>query len=327
MAVVHHHPRPRRGRRDGRRDRGDVRRPDRRAGARGHDLRRARAPLHVGPAALDPAPRHAARRGARADPGQAAAASSRCPAAATSTRAAPTCATRHRKIDPELEPVPGSAGHQVACLLEAETRRRLWRELQTGGPAAQAARDGRRGGRGRERAARRGARPRQALPAHARGSCSSARSAPCTRSTASPSTCGRARRWASWARRAAARAPTARLMLRLLEPTGGTISFEGEDITRVRGRAAQGPASRDADDLPGPLLVAEPAQDRRDDHRRAVRDPRPQSGRGRAQARGAGADGARRASTRSTTTATRTSSRAGSASASAWRARSRSSRS
>ena len=34
----------------------------------GHDLRGARAPVHVGPAVLDPAPGRAARRGARADP-------------------------------------------------------------------------------------------------------------------------------------------------------------------------------------------------------------------------------------------------------------------
>jgi peptide/nickel transport system ATP-binding protein len=47
---------------------------------------------------------------------------------------------RHRKVDPELAPTPGAEDHLVACLLEAETRRRLWHELQTGGPAARAAR-------------------------------------------------------------------------------------------------------------------------------------------------------------------------------------------
>ena len=47
---------------------------------------------------------------------------------------------RHRKVDPGLAPTPGGQDHLVACLLEAETRRRLWHELQTGGPAAQAAR-------------------------------------------------------------------------------------------------------------------------------------------------------------------------------------------
>ena len=67
----HHHPRSRGGGRDGGRDRGDVRRPDRRAGARRHDLRRPRAPLHVGPAELDSPPRHAARRGPRAHSRQA----------------------------------------------------------------------------------------------------------------------------------------------------------------------------------------------------------------------------------------------------------------
>ena len=95
---------------------------------------------------------------------------------------------------------------------------------------------------------------------------------------------------------------------------------------RHQGQAAEGPAARHADDLPGPVLVAEPAQDGRHDHRRAVRHPRPGQGRGRAQAHGPGADGPRRASTPSTTTATRTSSPAASASASASPARSRSSR-
>ena len=68
---------------------------------------------------------------------------------------------------------------------------------------------------------------------------------------------------------------TARLVMRLLEPTSGELTFDGRDITRVEGLAAEGHPPRHADDLPGPLLVAEPAQDDRLDHRRAVRDPRP----------------------------------------------------
>ena len=32
----------------------------------------------------------------------------------------------HERIDPKLEPVAGEPDHQVACLLESETRRRLW---------------------------------------------------------------------------------------------------------------------------------------------------------------------------------------------------------
>jgi peptide/nickel transport system ATP-binding protein len=38
----------------------------------------------------------------------------------------------HERIDPKLEPVAGEPDHQVACLLESETRRRLWAELSAG---------------------------------------------------------------------------------------------------------------------------------------------------------------------------------------------------
>jgi peptide/nickel transport system ATP-binding protein len=37
---------------------------------------------------------------------------------------------RHRTVEPPLEPVPGDPSHQVACLLEAETRRKLWAGLE-----------------------------------------------------------------------------------------------------------------------------------------------------------------------------------------------------
>jgi peptide/nickel transport system ATP-binding protein len=42
----------------------------------------------------------------------------------------------HRKIDPRLEPVPGDDGHQVACLLPAELRSRIWRGLEQGETSA-----------------------------------------------------------------------------------------------------------------------------------------------------------------------------------------------
>jgi peptide/nickel transport system ATP-binding protein len=38
----------------------------------------------------------------------------------------------HSRIDPQLEPVPGEPDHHVACLLEADVRRRLWEELRAG---------------------------------------------------------------------------------------------------------------------------------------------------------------------------------------------------
>ncbi len=62
----------------------------------------------------------------------------------------------------------------------------------------------------------------------------------------------------------------------------------------AEGSAAEGDAARDADDLPGPLLVAEPAQDRGLHHRRAVRDPRARARQGDAQEGGHRPDGHRR---------------------------------
>ena len=78
---------------------------------------------------------------------------------------------------------------------------------------------------------------------------------------------------------------TARLITRLLEPTSGTIRFEGRGRHRALPARLQAEAARDADDLPGPVLVAQPAQDGRFDHRRAVQDPRAQ-GAARASASG-----------------------------------------
>ena len=38
----------------------------------------------------------------------------------------------HTRVDPQLEPMPDAPGHFVACLLAADVRERLWRELQAG---------------------------------------------------------------------------------------------------------------------------------------------------------------------------------------------------
>ena len=39
---------------------------------------------------------------------------------------------KQRQVDPRLEPVPGDAGHSVACLLPAGVRVEIWRGLQAG---------------------------------------------------------------------------------------------------------------------------------------------------------------------------------------------------
>jgi peptide/nickel transport system ATP-binding protein len=44
----------------------------------------------------------------------------------------------HARIDPQLETVGDEPGHEVACLLEVEVRRRLWAELVAGGTPEQA---------------------------------------------------------------------------------------------------------------------------------------------------------------------------------------------
>jgi peptide/nickel transport system ATP-binding protein len=47
----------------------------------------------------------------------------------------------HKRKDPGLEPVPGNNEHQVACLLDSGTRRKLWGELVAGAAPDQARED------------------------------------------------------------------------------------------------------------------------------------------------------------------------------------------
>ena len=118
----HHHPRPRGGGRDRRRDRGHVRRADRRA--RHHRPRSSppRAPLHVGAAEVDPAPRQPARRGARADLGPPAE-PHQPPARLPLPPALPVrCARPTSGSIPRLEPIEAGEGHAVACLLAHPVR-------------------------------------------------------------------------------------------------------------------------------------------------------------------------------------------------------------
>jgi peptide/nickel transport system ATP-binding protein len=49
------------------------------------------------------------------------------------------------------------------------------------------------------------------------------------------------------------------MLVRLLEPTSGSIEFDGVDIAHLKGKAAQGVPPGRPDHLPGPLLVARPA--------------------------------------------------------------------
>jgi peptide/nickel transport system ATP-binding protein len=48
---------------------------------------------------------------------------------------------RHRRVDPALEPLPDDPEHQVACLLDGQSRKRIWSELRAGVDPQQARRD------------------------------------------------------------------------------------------------------------------------------------------------------------------------------------------
>ncbi len=39
---------------------------------------------------------------------------------------------RHRRVEPQLEPLPDDPSHRVACLLDGGTRKRIWGELRAG---------------------------------------------------------------------------------------------------------------------------------------------------------------------------------------------------
>jgi peptide/nickel transport system ATP-binding protein len=45
---------------------------------------------------------------------------------------------RHKRVVPTLEPVPNDPGHEVACLLPSEIRKRIWAELRAGATPEQA---------------------------------------------------------------------------------------------------------------------------------------------------------------------------------------------
>ena len=116
---------------------------------------------------------------------------------------------------------------------------------------------------------------------------------------------------------------TGRMLIRLIEPTAGTIRFAGETLSGASPGAAARAAARDADHLPGPVRLAQPAHDGP-----ATSSPSRWWCTGSADARRAEPAGARAARGGRPRDATRralsrTSSRAASASASASPARSR----
>ena len=114
-----------------------------------------------------------------------------------------------------------------------------------------------------------------------------------------------------------------RCVLRLIEPTSGSVKFRASSSSACRRKRAAAVAPGDADRLPGPVRLARPADDRRHCDRRAAADPQDQ---GQPPTSGSPSCSSSSGWRPTTPSASRTSSPAASASASASPARSPSTR-
>ena len=97
------------------------------------------------------------------------------------------------------------------------------------------------------------------LPDQARGCCSTRRSATSSAVDGVTLTSSRARPTAWSANPGAARRRSGRAMLRLVEPTGGSVIFDGVDIADAQARAVAQDAPGHADGVPGPAVQPRPA--------------------------------------------------------------------
>ena len=211
----------------------------------------------------------------------------------------PRCPHRFEPCDRQDPPLvdPDGSGHRDACLLALEDKVGC-------GPSASA------GSRTRPHDAprrdpapqgpgpRAGPRPRWSRSRGSsrasrspRGSSSSARSAPFSAVVDVTLHIGRGETLGLVGESGCGKSTTARLVTRLLEPTAGTMRLRGPRHHPPRPLRPAPAAARDADGLPGPLRVAQPAPHRRPDHRGALPDP---PHRGRPAGHGPGADGPRR---------------------------------
>ena len=216
-------------------------------------LPRSAAPVHLGAARLDPAHRPAARRAGSPRSRARRRRCSRRPRAAGSRRAARTASSAAR---------PGRRSRRGS---RPAARTRAISTPRSAGAAAGVAAPAHGRARAHERRRRpaRGARPRQALPRPLELAGRGAAASTCTPSTASRSRSAAARRSASSASRAAASRRSAGCSCGCTSRRAARSGSTGRTSRRSRGAQLRPVPARDADDLPGPVRVAEPAQARR----------------------------------------------------------------
>ena len=208
-----------------------------------------------------------------------------------------------------LTPIPGQPPSLIrlpaGCPFHPRCPQRASRAAATDVPPLRRSRDGhesarcsgwtpdappaRSGGRRRRRSPGRGTRAPllratdvvQALPGPAHGGCPPRRAGRAARVDGVSLEVRRGETLGLVGETGCGKSTLARCLAAAVRPHRGRVEFDGDDIIGALAGELRPLPARHADDLPGPVRLAQPAPARRLDHRRPVRDPRQPRGRER----------------------------------------------